>query len=174
MGRGKSPPPRHRTNNPSITVKHSIICRTCKWTGERAQNLPAKCPNCGGNDVVWDSTKQTLYTVLVDDEVNPARRVNYSAEFSTDPNSDDIVGEALSRGLIVPADTQHATGKAVDFTVVGGGSVFLLTPLTDDAKNWSDEHIDPEAQKLGNGIAVEHRYIGELVDGIRAEGFTII
>lgn len=60
-----------------------------------------------------------------------------------------------------------------DFRVADGGSVFLLQPETPAAHAWVEEHIPEDALRLGNGIAVEHRYICDIVDGIQAEGLTL-
>ena len=60
-----------------------------------------------------------------------------------------------------------------DFYVLGGGSVYLLQPNTDAARDWIREHISDEAQTLGESVAVEHRYIGDIIEGIRDDGLTI-
>jgi len=38
--------------------------------------------------------------------------------------------------------------------------------LTPAAFEWVEEHIPEGAQRLGNAIAVEHRYIGTIAEGI--------
>jgi hypothetical protein len=60
-----------------------------------------------------------------------------------------------------------------DFTVAGGGTLYILRPNTDQAKAWVEEHIESDAQKWGGGVCVEHRYIGDIVNGIQAEGMTV-
>jgi len=60
-----------------------------------------------------------------------------------------------------------------DFKVSGGGSLYILTPCTDAARDWVSEHIGDDAQTWGGGIAVEHRYIGDIVDGIQNDGLTV-
>jgi hypothetical protein len=62
---------------------------------------------------------------------------------------------------------------APDFTVLNGGSVSIVTPLTDAARAWLDEHTDPDAQWFAGGIAVEHRYVRDLVVGLAQAGFTV-
>ena len=64
-----------------------------------------------------------------------------------------------------------------DFSVEGSGrfcTVYLLRPLTPRAFEWIDEHIPGDAQTLGNAVAVEHRYIGVIADGIAADGLVIV
>jgi len=63
-----------------------------------------------------------------------------------------------------------------DFSVEGEGrfcTVYLLRPLTPAAFDWIEEHIPKDAQRLGNAIAVEHRYIGPIAEGIVADGLVI-
>ncbi len=61
-----------------------------------------------------------------------------------------------------------------DFMLSGGGSVFVLTPLTTQAAEWIDDHIDPNAQSWGGGVVIEHRYVDDIVDGIESAGFSVI
>lgn len=63
--------------------------------------------------------------------------------------------------------------QLVDFIISGGGSVFLLTPITKRAREWADEHLPKDRQTLGTGIAVEHRYIVEIVEGIKRDGLIV-
>lgn len=63
-----------------------------------------------------------------------------------------------------------------DFEVYGtpgASTVFLLTPKTDAARAWVAEHIPGDALTLGRGIAVEHRYIANIVNGIMRDGLTV-
>lgn len=63
--------------------------------------------------------------------------------------------------------------KKVDFTVSGGGTIYLLHPNTLKAQVWVNEHLPEDRQTFGNAVAVEHRYIGDVVDGIRSDGLTV-
>jgi hypothetical protein len=65
-----------------------------------------------------------------------------------------------------------------DFTVQsdgGYGSIYLLKPNTEAAREWVALNIiNPEdAQRWGEAVAVEHRYIGDIVEGIRRDGLTV-
>ncbi len=65
---------------------------------------------------------------------------------------------------------------SADFSIEGEGrfcSVYLLRPLTPVAFTWIDEHIPEDAQRLGNAVAVEHRYIGPIAEQILADGMVI-
>jgi hypothetical protein len=62
----------------------------------------------------------------------------------------------------------------MDFYFANHGSVSLLTPLTDAAKDWIDEHLTVEPwQRLGNGIAIEPRYAGLILIDLEADGLTV-
>lgn len=63
--------------------------------------------------------------------------------------------------------------KNPDFKLSGGGSMFLLRPLTDAAKAWLEENIAGETSWLGDSLGVESRYIANLVDGIQNDGLTV-
>jgi hypothetical protein len=63
-----------------------------------------------------------------------------------------------------------------DFYIEGEGrfsTVFLLRPLTPAAFDWIEEHIPEDAQRLGNAVAVEHRYITEIVHGAIGDGLEV-
>ncbi len=63
-----------------------------------------------------------------------------------------------------------------DFTVYTDGpfpTVYLLRPLSEAAKEWARDHLPLDAQMLGDAIAVEHRYIGAIVEGIQKDGLTV-
>lgn len=60
-----------------------------------------------------------------------------------------------------------------DFKISGGGSVYLLHPISEAAKDWVDNNIPADAQHLGNAVAVEHRYIGSIACGIQDDGLEV-
>lgn len=61
----------------------------------------------------------------------------------------------------------------IDFRIGGGGSVYLLTPVSERAKEWVKEHIPSDAQTFGGAVAVEWRYISDIVDGIKGDGLGV-
>lgn len=67
----------------------------------------------------------------------------------------------------------HVVQQEIDFTLAGGGTVYLLTPRTDAARTWLDDHVSAEAMYLGTSLAVEHRYIVHLLEGIQNDGLTV-
>ncbi len=65
--------------------------------------------------------------------------------------------------------------KQADFKVDNQGSIFLLHPLNDVAREWANEHIgqDNGYQPYWPSVLVEHRYIGEIVAGIQNDGLVV-
>ena len=71
---------------------------------------------------------------------------------------------------------QSGSSPTPDFSIEGEGhfcTVYLLVPLTPAAFDWIEEHIPGDAQRLGTAVAVEHRYIGPIAEGILADGLVI-
>ena len=50
-------------------------------------------------------------------------------------------------------------------------SVYLLVPKNESAEAWVDENISAEAQRFGGGVVVEPRYLDDIIEGIKADGF---
>ncbi len=72
--------------------------------------------------------------------------------------------------------TRKSVSPPADFSIEGEGrfcSVYLLRPLTPAALDWIEEHIPEDAQRLGTAIAVEHRYIAPIAEGIVADGLVL-
>jgi len=60
-----------------------------------------------------------------------------------------------------------------DFTVKNEGSLVLLEPFSDQARDWVDEHISENAQWYFGAVVVEHRYIEPIIEGIQEDGMTV-
>ena len=60
-----------------------------------------------------------------------------------------------------PADTQSSP----DFAVSHHGTVSLFHPLTNRADDWLRFHCPPdgEHQYLGNALAIEHRFVSDII-----------
>ena len=50
-------------------------------------------------------------------------------------------------------------------------SVYLITPLSRECEDWLKENVSEDAMYLGHSLAVEHRYVEDLVEGLEQEGF---
>jgi hypothetical protein len=79
----------------------------------------------------------------------------------------------------MPSDTFVASGTSPteppnpDFFVENHGSIFLLRPVSPSASDWISENIPDDAQFLGDAVAVEHRYIADIVEGIKRDGLAV-
>src|SRR5262245_38186271 len=67
----------------------------------------------------------------------------------------------------------EAVMSHIDFEISGGGAVYLLHPLTPEAHDWAAEHLPADALRLGDPVAVEWRYVGDVVCGAVADGLRI-
>lgn len=50
-------------------------------------------------------------------------------------------------------------------------SVYLITPLTSEWADWLKENVSEDATYLGLSLAVEHRYVENLIGGLLEHGF---
>jgi len=61
----------------------------------------------------------------------------------------------------------------IDFAISGGGTVYLLHPLTRAARTWVAEHLPLDAMRLGHAVAVDWRSIGDIVVGAIGAGLVV-
>jgi hypothetical protein len=61
----------------------------------------------------------------------------------------------------------------VDFQVVNHGTIHLLYPHTRRAKQWVKDNLPHDHMRYADASVVEHRCIGDIIDGIRADGLDI-
>lgn len=71
--------------------------------------------------------------------------------------------------------TASGSSPSPDFTVRDEGSILLLTPRTESARNWIDTHIGPDNgfQPYYPTIVIEPRYLAPILDGIRESGLEV-
>lgn len=65
------------------------------------------------------------------------------------------------------------TAQPADDYITGGGTIYLFTLLTQQAREWVHEHVSRDHQMLGNGLAVEWRYVTALAAGMEADGLVL-
>lgn len=61
-----------------------------------------------------------------------------------------------------------------DFYVENEGTIFLLRPISQAANDWVSEHIPADACFFGGAVVVEHRYIQDIVQGIKNDGLEVL
>jgi hypothetical protein len=68
---------------------------------------------------------------------------------------------------------KHKVRPLTDFIVRNEGSIVLLTPITNVAKEWVEEHLPEDVQHWGTAIVVEPRYIMDILQGIHEDGLGV-
>ncbi len=63
--------------------------------------------------------------------------------------------------------------KSADLLVTGGGTIYLLHPTSRRGQRCLEEHIADDARRLGEAVAIEHRYIGDIVRGAIGDGLRV-
>jgi hypothetical protein len=53
------------------------------------------------------------------------------------------------------------------------GSVWLVRPLTDEAKRWLADNIGEDAQWFGDALAVEPRFVQGVIEGMQLDGLEV-
>jgi hypothetical protein len=79
----------------------------------------------------------------------------------------------MSSDTFVASGTSPTQRSDPDFFVENHGSIFLLRPVTPSASDWISANIPDDAQFLGNALAVEHRYIADIVEGIKHDALAV-
>jgi hypothetical protein len=63
--------------------------------------------------------------------------------------------------------------KSTKVTLGDGGSIALVVAATPAGQEWLDQHIEPDALRWCNGVAVEHRYLDDMVHGMINDGLEV-
>jgi hypothetical protein len=60
-----------------------------------------------------------------------------------------------------------------DFVLADHSSILVLTPMSQEAKDWVSDNLPPDAQRWGRGVAIEPRYWPNIQDGILGAGLSV-
>ena len=60
-----------------------------------------------------------------------------------------------------------------DYVVQNHGSIFLVEPQSDEARDNLQDNVQEGAQFFGRALVVEHRYILDLVATLQNEGWDV-
>ncbi len=61
-----------------------------------------------------------------------------------------------------------------DVLVENQGTIWVFRPLSDEAQEWIDEHVQSEPwQWFGGGLVVDHRYGPPLAEGMQEAGLVL-
>jgi hypothetical protein len=74
-----------------------------------------------------------------------------------------------------PATPTAVPPQQPDFILDGGGSLFLLRPISDAGRAWVEENIGQENgyQPYWPTVVVEHRFIADIVAGVQRDGLAV-
>ncbi len=62
----------------------------------------------------------------------------------------------------------------VDVFIDNQGTIVAITPMTRAAREWLEDNCQTEPwQWLGVTLGVEHRYAGDIIEGLQEAGFTV-
>jgi hypothetical protein len=73
----------------------------------------------------------------------------------------------------VASGSSPTSNDGPDFRCENHDSLFLLFPLTESAQCWIEDHLQSDAQWFGNAVAIEHRYIWAILEGIQNDGLAV-
>jgi len=51
-------------------------------------------------------------------------------------------------------------------------SVYLLRPISSAASEWTEEHLPPDAMSFAGGVAIEWRYLNDILFGMESDGLA--
>jgi len=63
--------------------------------------------------------------------------------------------------------------KMPDFIAIHDGSISVLTPMSAVARTWCEENLPEDAPRWGDGYAIEHRYVFDILAGIQRDNMTV-
>ena len=67
---------------------------------------------------------------------------------------------------------EQEQGRGLNFGGQDSGSIILLQPQTDNARNWMEEHLPQDAQYFGDSVVIERRYFADILRGLTNNGLT--
>lgn len=80
---------------------------------------------------------------------------------------------AIARRAEDKVEVKPDVSAGPDIRVCDHGSVILVTPVTDAASAWIEEHTASDAQFFGPALVVEPRYLDDLVRGMQDDGLVV-
>lgn len=60
-----------------------------------------------------------------------------------------------------------------DFTLNYQGTISLLRPVSEAAKEWVEDHLPSDRQYFGPSVVIEHRYVDDIINGIINDGLEV-
>jgi hypothetical protein len=60
-----------------------------------------------------------------------------------------------------------------DIQVQDHGSIWIVSGVTPEGRDWLEENLDPAAQRWCNGFVVEPRYGVDIIEGAYSAGLEV-
>lgn len=60
-----------------------------------------------------------------------------------------------------------------DIVIRNHGSICIMVAVTPTGEEWIAEHISEDAQRWGQGVVVEPRYVEDIANGATADGLEV-
>lgn len=76
------------------------------------------------------------------------------------------------KDVIDDAAAELNAADALDFIATDHGSIIMLAPQSQAADDWLADNIGDDALYMGDALAVEPRYFGDIAAGIIADGLS--
>jgi hypothetical protein len=97
---------------------------------------------------------------------------NHTLKHSADITNDSlpskkpaVSGRSLQQNSAADVGQQEQ-GHDLDFGGQESGSIILLQPLTDNARNWVGPRLPEDAQYFGDSVVIERRYFADVLRGL--------
>jgi hypothetical protein len=75
--------------------------------------------------------------------------------------------------MLDPFKTNGGSPPQPDLKLTGHGTIYLLQPITLAARDWVAEHMPDDATWCCGAVAVEHRFIDDIVLGAIRDGLEV-
>lgn len=80
----------------------------------------------------------------------------------------------VPRPAVPPPAVPPSTPRRFDLGVRREGNLMMFHPRTSAMREWIEANVNvPGAVRFGNAFVVELRYVGPILEGLAAEGFTV-
>lgn len=61
----------------------------------------------------------------------------------------------------------------VDMSFQNHGTIWLMVPQSEQAREWIEEHIPEDAMGFGDAVVIEHRFVGDIIEGCVNDGLEV-
>jgi len=72
-----------------------------------------------------------------------------------------------------PTDADTKSSSIPDVIVRNAGTLYLFCPMTERARAWIFDNVQPDAQWFGHALVVETRFAWGLAQSMIGEGFVL-